>query len=209
MIMDEAHAVLATHPVNRARRDRGERCATDIWLWGHGTPCSLPSWEERFGVRMASIAAVDLIRGITGLAGFDDIEVPGATGYLDTDYAAKGRAAVACLDDYDGVLVHIEAPDEAGHLGDAAAKVEAVEQIDATIIGPLLSRLRGFDRWRILVAPDHPTPVGSRVHTRTPPPYCLAGWHVAASGAAFDESAARLAGPAVAPGHGLIERFFA
>lgn len=174
-VTERAHEILADHEVNQVRRDLGENPATDIWLWGQGRPKALQPFAERFGVSGAVIAAVDLIRGIARSAGMSLIDVPGATGYLDTDYRAKGRAAVAAMKEYDLVIVHIEAPDEAGHLGDARAKVTALERIDEHIVGPLLEALRVHDSWRILVAPDHPTPVTRRVHTSEPPPYCMAG----------------------------------
>lgn len=173
--MRAAHEVLARHEVNQVRRDLGENAATDIWLWGQGRPKRLQPFAERFGVSGAVIAAVDLIRGIARTAGMALVDVPGATGFLDTDYRAKGRAAVAALAEYDVVVVHIEAPDEAGHLGDARAKVTALERIDEHVVGPLLRELRGRASWRILIAPDHPTPVTRRVHTNAAPPYCMAG----------------------------------
>lgn len=174
-IMRRAHAMLVDHEVNHVRRDLGENQATHIWLWGQGRHRALETFESRFGVRGACIAAVDLINGIARNAGLSNIAVPGATGYLDTDYRAKGRAAVAALDKYDLIIVHIESPDEAGHLGDAAEKVKAIEQIDACVVGPVLEKLRGLDQWKIAIVPDHPTPVNTRKHSDVPPPFCLAG----------------------------------
>lgn len=174
-IMERAQAILTDHEVNLVRRDLGDNPATDIWLWGHGRPKPLESLEARFGIRGAAIAAVDLIRGIARNAGLHLIDVPGATGYLDTDYAAKGRAAVEALDEFDLVVVHVEAPDEAGHQGNAGAKVAALERIDECVVGPMIQRLRREPQWRVLVAPDHPTPVRTRVHSAAPPPFCLAG----------------------------------
>lgn len=132
-------------------------------------------FRQRFGVCGAVIAAVDLVRGLGKLLGWPIIEVAGATGYLDTDYSAKGKAAAEAIDTFDLVTVHIEAPDEAGHMGDATAKIEAVEKIDELIVGPVLEKLRTFDEWRILVSPDHPTPVAKRTHTNAPVPFCMAG----------------------------------
>ncbi len=207
-LMDRARGVLANHTVNRERTTARENPATDIWLWGQGRVQPLASVEQRYGVRGASIAAVDLIRGITRLMGFAQIDVSGATGYLDTDYAAKGKAAVDALDEYDLVCVHIEAPDEAGHLGDSAAKIQAVEQIDKHVVAPLLQKLRTYEAWRVLIAPDHPTPVSTRTHTATPPPFCVAGAGIQASGAdAFGESTATQGGWRVDPGHTLLAEF--
>src|SRR6202011_2176825 len=133
--------VLYDHPVNQARRARGERPATQVWLWGQGQAPSLRPFREVYGKHGAIISAVDLVRGVGVLLGWTRIDVPGATGYLDTDYAAKGRAAVAALQNHDLVCVHVEAPDEASHEGKAAAKVAALEEIDRAIVGPLLEAL--------------------------------------------------------------------
>lgn len=204
-IMERARVVLANHAINIVRRDLGENPATDIWLWGQGRAAKLAAFAEKHGVRGVVIAAVDLIRGIAKSAGMSVLDVPGATGYLDTDYAAKGRAACMALDEYDLVVVHIEAPDEAGHLGDAAEKVKALEEIDAHIVGPILAMLRTFPAWRILVAPDHPTPLEKRVHTNAPPPFCMCGSGIAAGlGESFSEAAAERSGVYVERGCELI-----
>lgn len=209
-IMERARPIVSGHDVNLVRRDLGEAPATDIWLWGQGVSPVLKRFRQRFGVRGAVIAAVDLIRGLGKLLGWTLIDVPGATGYLDTDYAAKGRAAVKALDEYDLVAVHVEATDEAGHMGDAAAKVEALEKIDALVVEPVLEKLRTFDEWRILVAPDHPTPVGRKTHTSTPPPFCMAGTGVPTGPAAVDRFCERIAagsGFHIDAGHELMEYF--
>jgi len=207
-LMDEARQVLADHEVNLVRRDLGENPATDIWLWGQGRAKTLEPFTSRFGVRGAAIAAVDLIRGIARTIGMDVLDVPGATGYLDTDYAAKGAAATAALADYDLAVVHIEAPDEAGHLGDVNAKLTAIERIDECIVGPLLETLRQENGWRILIAPDHPTPVSRRVHTDTPPPFCMAGHRIqGVVSEPFSETAAAASDLQIDPGHELMEFF--
>jgi len=207
-VMDEARRLLAEHEVNLVRRDLGENPATDIWLWGQGRAKTLEPFASRFGVRAAAIAAVDLIRGIARTVGMDVLEVAGATGYLDTNYAAKGAAATAALSSYDLVVVHIEAPDEAGHLGDVHAKVEAIERIDECIVGPLLETLRRSDEWRILISPDHPTPVARRVHTNTPPPFCMAGHRVhGVVRKPFSEATAAASDLQIDPGHELMEYF--
>ncbi|MHC4064458.1 MAG: alkaline phosphatase family protein, partial [Planctomycetota bacterium] len=205
-IMSRAAVVLADHEVNEVRRDLGENAATDIWLWGHGRRMSLPSFRQRFGLEGVAIAAVDVIRGLALAVGFKLIDVAGATGYLDTNYRGKGDAAVAALDDYDFVTVHVEAADEAGHNGDAAAKVRALEQIDEHIVGPVLERIRAFKHWKIMVVPDHPTPVSRRTHTATPPPFCIAGEGVhAVLGRPFSEANAEHSDLHCDPGHELIE----
>lgn len=207
-IMEKAAGVLAGHEVNRVRADLEENPATNIWLWGQGRVGAFQTLQDRFGIRAACVAAVDLIRGITKLLGFADITVEGATGYLDTNYAAKGAAAVNALDAYDLVLVHVEAPDEAGHLGDINQKRFAIERVDQHVVGPILEKLKTFPAWRMLVAPDHPTPVKKRVHTRTPPPFCLAGTGVqAVLGRPFSESNAVESKWRVDPGHELFEYF--
>ena len=207
-IMERARAILADHDVNLVRRDLGENPATDIWLWGQGKPATLQSFADRFGVSGAVIAAVDLTRGIARVLGMEVLEVPGATGYLDTNYVGKGSAAVAALDSFDLVIVHIEAPDEAGHQGDVGEKVVAIERIDEHVVGPLLEVLRGHDRWKIMIAPDHPTPVGKRVHTPEPPPFCMAGHAVqTVMNRPFSERTAAVSDLQVNPGHELMEYF--
>jgi 2,3-bisphosphoglycerate-independent phosphoglycerate mutase len=175
-MMDRGRDVLAASEINAVRRDLGENPATDIWLWGEGTMPALPSFEATWGLRGACIAAVDLVRGMSKLLGLDVITVPGATGYVETNFEGKGAAAVRALDDYDMAFVHIEAPDEAGHNADIAAKVHAIEEIDRHIVGPVLERLKASgEDWRILALPDHPTPCHVRTHTREPVPFAIAG----------------------------------
>ncbi len=207
-LMRRSQSLLAEHPVNQQRRNRNERPATSIWLWGQGHTPTLPTFESRFGIRGATIAAVDLIRGISTLIGWSYLPVAGATGYLNTDFKGKGKRAVQALDDYDLVTVHIEAPDEAGHNGDAQSKIRALEQIDEHIVGPILEKLRRLDHWKILVMPDHPTPVAKRTHTSTPPPYCFAGSSVALNaGVSFTEINAENRGRHIANGYELMNLF--
>ncbi|MEE9293674.1 MAG: cofactor-independent phosphoglycerate mutase [Phycisphaerae bacterium] len=207
-IMDRATEMIADHEINRVRRDEGRDPVTGIWLWGQGRPTRLPSLRERFGYSGAAIAGVDVIRGIAVRMGMDVIDVPGATGYIDTDYQAKGAAAVQALGKYDVVVVHIEAPDEAGHLGDVNEKVLALERIDQHIVGPLLEAARRHKQWRIMVAPDHPTPVTTRAHSAAPPPWCYAGTGVEpGSHRPFCEKEAESAGLLIDPGHKLMEQF--
>lgn len=207
-LMRDARAILATHEVNVVRRQMRKQPVTDIWLWGQGRTRPLASLESRFGVRGACIAAVDLIKGIAAGAGLTLIPVSGATGYLDTDYHAKGRAAVAALDQYDLVVVHIEAPDEAGHLGDAAEKVKALENVDRGIVRPVLAKLKSFESWRIAIVPDHPTPVVTRKHSAAPPPFCCAGTGIASSsGKPFGETNAAAGGDRIDPGHRFMGWF--
>jgi 2,3-bisphosphoglycerate-independent phosphoglycerate mutase len=207
-IMRRAAEMLSDHPANRRRIERGEDPATNIWLWGQGSPIELASLQSRFGLTGAAITAVDILRGIAVSMGIDLVEVPGATGYIDTDYDAKGRAAIKALDDHDLVIVHVEAPDEAGHQGLAEEKTTAIERIDQAVVGPLIEALRKYPEWRILVAPDHPTPVTTKAHCSKPPPFAYAGTGVAAGGRArFTEADAIASGNVVDPGHTLLSAF--
>jgi 2,3-bisphosphoglycerate-independent phosphoglycerate mutase len=207
-IMERAAEMLADHPVNRRRKARGEAWATNIWLWGQGTPMQLETLESRYGLKGAVITAVDIIRGIALGMGMELIEVAGATGYIDTDYDAKGRAALAALDRYDVVVVHVEAADEAAHQGMAEEKTKALERIDEAIVGPLLAKLRTMGDHRILIAPDHATLVRTKGHHAEPPPFCYAGTGVGpGSGRCFSEREAVASGFLLDPGHTLLESF--
>jgi len=197
------------HEVNNVRQDLGENPASSIWLWGEGKMPTLPAFADRCGLTGAAITAVDLVRGLAKLIGWDVIEVPGATGYVETNYAGKGAAAVAALDEYDIVCVHIEGPDEAGHNAQVAAKVRCIEEIDRHIVAPVLERLRREDEdWRILVLPDHPTPCTIRKHTAEAVPFAIAGKRVfAALESAFDEASAAASDLHVKHGAELMEYF--
>ena len=190
------------HPVNRKRLAEGRRPATNIWLWGLGQRPHLAPFEATYGVRGTMITAVDLLRGIARLIGWTVREVAGATGYLDTDYRAKGLAAIDAIsnDDVDLVAVHVEAPDEASHEGRVDAKIEALEAIDREIIGPVLEQLESSGDYRMLVTPDHPTPIRTRTHSHGMVPLVIGGTGIvpdrfdtydevaaAASPLAFDE----------------------
>jgi 2,3-bisphosphoglycerate-independent phosphoglycerate mutase len=209
LLMERSGAVLENHEVNKVRRDLGENPATHIWLWGQGQMPQLPSFGERFKIQGTAITAVDLVRGISRLIGWPVIEVPGATGYVDTNYAGKGAAAVKALDDVDLVCVHVEAPDEAGHNADVKAKLHAIEQIDQHVVGPLLERLQQEKAgWRILVLPDHPTPVSLRTHTPEPVPFAIAGERIEGVVAApFNEKTAAASDLHIERGHELMEFF--
>jgi 2,3-bisphosphoglycerate-independent phosphoglycerate mutase len=209
-LMHASREVLATHPINTVRRDLGENLATQIWLWGEGQRPTLDSFHARWNLRGAAITAVDLVRGIAKLIGWDVIEVEGATGYYDTNYAGKAAAAIAALKDHDLVVVHVEAPDEAGHNGDAREKVKALEAIDREIVGPVLAALEASGQpWRILVSPDHETPLEMRTHERQAVPFAMmgSGLPVGRSGGAMTEADARKTGMHVAVGHELMEYF--
>jgi 2,3-bisphosphoglycerate-independent phosphoglycerate mutase len=178
-IMAASIPVFRDHPVNAARLKTGHRPATNVWLWGLGQAPRLRAFKDKYGVRGAMITAVDLLRGIAALVGWHRIEVPGATGYLDTDYAAKGRAACEALNKFDIVCVHVEASDEASHEGRCDDKVKAIEEIDRHIVGPLLDALVPCGDWRIMISPDHPTFLRTKVHTHGNVPVAMAGAGIA------------------------------
>ena len=172
-LIRESWAVLKDQEVNRQRRAAGKRPATSIWLWGQGRPPQLPTLKERFGLTGAVISAVDLIRGIGLYAGLKPILVPGATGYLDTNYAGKVAAALEALKSMDLVFIHVEAPDEAGHSGELPLKLQALEDFDAKVVGPLRRGLKELGDHRLLVLCDHFTPLAVRTHTLEPVPFVL------------------------------------
>jgi len=174
-LMARSQQLFADHDINKVRCDLGENQVSSIWLWGQGKKARMESFEKRFGIKGAAITAVDLVRGLSKLIGFDLIDVPGATGFVDTNYQGKASAAIEALDKYDLVFVHIEAPDEASHNGSVEMKKKAIEQIDKLIVGPVLDALQGYESWRILVLPDHPTPISSRAHSSEPVPFAMAG----------------------------------
>ena len=174
-LITQSTQLFADHPINKVRSDLGENPVSSIWLWGQGQRAAMEKFEKKYGKKGAAITAVDLVRGLAKLIGFDLISVPGATGYLDTNYAGKGESAIQALDKYDIVLVHVEAPDEAGHSGNPEHKREAIERIDKFIVGPVYEALRTYERYRILVMPDHPTPVEERCHIGEPVPFAMAG----------------------------------
>jgi 2,3-bisphosphoglycerate-independent phosphoglycerate mutase len=173
--MQESVAILKEHPVNRERIKRGKRPATMLWFWGQGTATQFPPFREAYGVRGACISAVDIVRGIAVLAGLEILKVPGITGYFDTNYAGKAEHALKALDARtDLVVVHVESTDEAGHMGDAQKKIQAIEDVDAKVVGALLTGLkRRGGPFAVLVTPDHPTSVARRTHIAEPVPFAL------------------------------------
>ena len=184
--------------------DNGSK-ANAVWPWGQGRALTLPSFAGEFGLRGAVVSAVDLVKGLGRAAGMTVLDVPGATGLLDTNYEGKVAAALEFLRDGDFVFVHVEAPDECGHGGDAAAKTEAVARFDARIVAPMLAALG--DRAAFLVACDHPTPIAVRTHTSDPVPFLFWKQGIQPSGAtAFSEREAAGTGLLVEPGHELLSR---
>ncbi len=209
-LMQQSVEVFRDHPVNQQRRAAGKPVATNVWLWGLGQTPQLEPFANRFGLQGAMITAVDLLRGLARLIGWQVIEVPGATGYLDTDYAAKGRYAVEALERFDVVCVHIEAPDEASHEGNVQAKVESLEQIDRHIVAPLYEALKAQGEFRILVTPDHPTPLRTKMHSRGWVPLAAAGTGIAPDQSTrYDEPTAEQAPLEFPEGWAMMDWFIA
>ena len=206
-LMELSRKAFLGHPVNRFRRDKSLRAANSIWFWGEGKKPALQAYADRFGVSAAAITAVDLVRGIATLADMDIIEVPGATGFIDTNYVGKGEAAVEALDTHDLVIVHVEAPDECGHNGMAIEKAGALDDIDEKVVAPVLERLKQESDWRILISPDHPTPCTIKTHIREPVPFVLAGSDIDSNGAtAMTEQIASATGLTITRGCELISQ---
>ena len=205
-LMERSKPLFADHSVNRERIARGEKPATQIWLWGHGKAPRMAPFADVYGGRGAIISAVDLVRGVGVLLGWHRIDVPGATGYLDTNYANKGTYAIEALGAFDLVCVHVEAPDEASHEGKAAEKVAALERIDEHIVGPLLDALPRHGDYRVLVEPDHRTTLATRAHAHGAVPFAACGTGIAPDAATrYDEPTAATTGLSFDPGWHLMK----
>lgn len=203
-LMARASELLADHPVNQQRRAAGKKPANGIWLWGEGKSPSMQTLKDRFGVTGALISAVDLLRGIGVCAGMEIIRVPGATGYLDTNYAGKAAAAIDALDHHDLVFVHVEAPDEASHQGEMQLKLQAIEDFDQKIVQPIVEglRQRGI-AFRLAVTMDHFTPLSIRTHSEPPVPLFVYDSRKIATGAPYCEKNAA-ASPLLATGRDFL-----
>jgi 2,3-bisphosphoglycerate-independent phosphoglycerate mutase len=212
-LMNRARKVLPNHPVNRARTEAGKKPANAIWLWGQGKAPALEPVTRRFGIQGAVISAVDLIKGIGAYAGLEVVNVPGATGYLDTNYAGKAQGALQALEGRDLVYVHVEAPDEASHNGKLADKIRAIEDFDEKIVGPILEGAEKFGAYRALILPDHFTPLAIMTHSSEPVPFLLFssedGKKPPQEGRSFSEDSAEKTGVLVERGHELMEKFIA
>ncbi len=215
-VIAESEVMLRDHEVNLMRQEMGEAAATHFWPWGQGQPRELPSFEQRFGLKGAIITAVDLLAGIARLIGWDRLDVPGQTSYHDNDYAATGQHAVAALQDYDVVCVHVEAPDEASHAADPHTKVAALEAIDQHVLSPIHQHLEAHYQgdgknghgYRLLFAPDHYTLVSTRRHEPTPVPFLMTGTKVrSAVPRPYTEDAAAGSDLHIDFGHELMEYF--
>jgi 2,3-bisphosphoglycerate-independent phosphoglycerate mutase len=172
-LMEGSRPILAAHPVNKQRQAAGHRPATSIWLWGQGRAPALPSLTKRFGITGGVISAVDIINGLGVYAGLERIHVPGITGFLDTNYRGKGEYGVQSLEKNDLVFIHVEATDEAGHMGDIEKKIQAIEDFDEKVVGTVLKGMAHRKDWRVLLMPDHPTAIALKTHVADPVPFVL------------------------------------
>ena len=195
-LMEAAKPVLARHPLNLKRIKENKRPANAIWLWGQGPAPSMPSFLDLYGLTGAMISAVDLLRGIAVYAGLEVIEVPGATGTIDTNYSGKVKGAIDALSRHDFAYLHIEAPDEASHAGDLEGKIRAIELLDQKVVGPVVEGLdKSGEEWRILLLPDHATPISIKTHSREPVPFVIMGKEIEPDGVdRFDEQSAKQGG---------------
>lgn len=181
-LMQDSRNLLENHEVNQVRIDLGENPANMIWLWGQGKKPAIPKFREKYGLSGGVISAVDLLKGLGKILGLDVINVRGATGYYDTDYSAKARAALKSLEEKDFVLVHVEAPDEAGHNGDLREKITAIERFDQLVVGAILKAFKRRKSFRMLVLPDHATPIALRTHTADAVPFGVFGQDIIGRG---------------------------
>ena len=208
-MMERSAELLREHPINRARVAAGKNPANSVWFWGEGTKPALENFEKKFGKKGGVISAVDLVKGIGILAGMQVIEVEGATGNYDTNFAGKATAALdALLGGLDFVYIHMEAPDECGHQGDVKHKIYSIEQIDEKVVAPLCAGLRkAGEKFRMLICPDHPTPIAVRTHVSDPVPYLLYDSGKRGAGApAYDEDSAAQMGVFVGMGWELMKK---
>jgi len=181
-LMEKSKKILSEHQVNNVRLDLKEKPANMIWLWGQGSRPNLPLFKTRYGLSGSVISAVDLVNGIGSLAGLEIIHVPGANGYYDTNYKGKAEYALRSLNTHDFVYVHVEATDEAGHNGDYKAKCECIERFDDLVVGAVRKYLKNNHSVRVLVTPDHPTPIVKRTHTSDPVPFVMYGPGIESNG---------------------------
>jgi 2,3-bisphosphoglycerate-independent phosphoglycerate mutase len=204
-LMDASRPVLADHPTNLARIQAGKLPATTIWLWGQGRAPAIPSYRSKYGLTGAVISAVDLVKGIGACAGLEAVNVPGATGYLDTNYKGKVSAALECLRRHDFVYLHVEAPDETSHEGKLPLKIKAIEDFDANVVAPCLEYARNHPNVRLLVAPDHVTSLKIKTHAPGPVPFAIQGPGIAAgAGKSYSEAAAKETGVYLSEGYTLV-----
>ncbi len=207
-IMKKSYDVLSNHPLNKKRVADGKLPANSAWFWGEGKRPNLELFKDKFGKSGAVVSAVDLIRGIGRLAGMQVAEIDGVTGYIDTDFDAKANATIELLDKNDFVFVHLEAPDECGHRGEMDNKIKAIELIDEKILAPILKELNEkYDDFKILIMPDHPTPLSIKTHTADPVPFMIYQKSKEQSGCAFTEKNAQSSGLFIEDSTALMPMF--
>jgi 2,3-bisphosphoglycerate-independent phosphoglycerate mutase len=207
-LMERSRDILDKQEINQVRLDLKENPANMIWLWGQGKKPAMPTFMEKYGLTGSVISAVDLIKGLGSILGLNVINVPGATGYYDTNYEGKGQAAIKSLETHDFVFVHVEAPDEAGHNGDLREKITAIERFDQLIVGKILAAFKSHDNFRILVLPDHATPVALRTHTADTILFGIFGRNIIGKGfAGFSEKEAKLSELFFPEGYKLMDYF--
>lgn len=208
--MQKAGEILRSHPINIQRQSLGKKQANSIWLWGQGRKPQVIPLTQKYNLKGGMISAVDLLNGIGVIAGLKVIPVEGATGYIDTNYEGKARTALDALRFMDFIFVHLEAPDEMGHEGNAAGKIQAIELFDEKIVGPILNNVGSFGDYRILALSDHPTPLDLKTHVGDPSPFAVLSSRKdenKAAGLPFNELAARESSILISPGHLLMEKF--
>jgi len=209
-LMKKSYDILKNHPVNLARKARGLRPANSIWLWGEGKKPALSSFQEKYNITGAVISAVDLLKGIGICAGLDSINVPGVTGNVHTNFIGKANAAIEAIDSgKDFVYVHVEAPDECGHRYEIDNKVKSIELLDSQVVGPILEGLKKYDQYRVLVLPDHPTPLSLRTHTSEPVPFIIydSTKELSSPATCYDEFEAKKTGVYIDDGYKLMDLF--
>lgn len=208
-LMNKSVSILENHPVNLARIKSGKNPATMIWLWGQGKPPQLPTFQEKYQLTGGVITAVDLIKGLGKYAGLEAPDIPGATGYLDTNYAGKVDAAKKILDNSDFVLVHIEAPDECGHQGKVDLKIQAIEEFDEKVVAPMIDFAYHYQEFRLLVLPDHATPISIQTHSEEPVPFVIYNLPESTkpTSLTFDETSAKSTGFFIEKGYELLDFF--
>ena len=207
-LMQESWKILADHPVNQRRAAAGEKTANSIWLWGQGRRPKLSKFTDLYGKSGGMISAVDLMRGIAANIGFEAIHVPGATGWIDTDYSGKAQACLKGLERHDIVFVHVESPDEAGHAGRLDYKIQAIEDFDRLLVGPVLETLADRGPFRAAALPDHPTPVATKTHNSDPVPFAMMGDNITPDdNTRYDEDLLKNGSISFDPGHTLMATF--
>ncbi len=210
-LMEKSKEILLKALVNEHRKQRGDKEVSSIWLWGQGKSLIIPSFKEKYDCSGAVISAVDLIKGIGISAGLEIIEVPGVTGFLDTNYYGKAEYAINALNEKDFVFVHVEAPDEAGHNGNVKDKIKAIEDFDEKVVGTVLTKIKQFPLYRMLVLPDHATPIQLKTHASDPVPFVIypspEGVGQQESFQSFDEESAANTGIFFPQGHKLMDYF--